>query len=98
MRAYYLELRQVRKFGASAMKVAKCALRAFFEDCLRLEGWTVFEELRIAPPQTLPLVLAREQVATLLKAIELPSARWGRLFQADRNVGPTLVMPQLFHF
>ena len=30
LRAYYLELRQVRKFGASAMKVAKCALRASF--------------------------------------------------------------------
>ena len=26
VRAYYLELRQVRKFGASARKVAKCAL------------------------------------------------------------------------
>ena len=72
IRAYYLELRQVRQFGASAMKVAKCALRAFFRDCLHITGWTVFEELRIAPPQTLPLVLAREQVATLLQAVQLP--------------------------
>ena len=71
VRAYYLELRQVRKFGASAMKVAKCALRAFFQDCLHLAGWTVFAELRIAPPQTLPLVLTREQVATLLRAVQL---------------------------
>ena len=60
LRAYYLFLRQEKKFGASAMKVAKCALRCFFRECLRIEGWTVFEELRIAPPQTLPLVLSRE--------------------------------------
>jgi hypothetical protein len=49
------------------MKVAKCALRAFFQDCLHIKGWTVFGELRIAPPQTLPLVLSREQVAMLLR-------------------------------
>jgi integrase/recombinase XerD len=75
VRAYYLELRQVRKFGASAMKVAQCALRAFFQDCLQITGWTGFGELRIAPPQTLALVLAREEVATLLQAVELPRYR-----------------------
>ena len=75
VRAYYLELRQVRRFGASAMKVAKCALRAFFQDCLQITGWTVFGELRIAPPQTLARVLAREEVATLLQAVELPRYR-----------------------
>ena len=75
VRAYYLELRQVRKFGASAMKVAKCALRAFFRDCLHIEGWTVFDELRIAPPKTLPLVLPREQVAALLKTVQQPRYR-----------------------
>jgi len=64
IRAYYLELRQVRKFGGSAMKIAKCALRCFYREHLKLGlAWTVFEDLRIAPPQTLPLVLTREQVA-----------------------------------
>jgi integrase len=89
VRAYYLELRQVRKFGASAMKVAKCALRAFFQDCLHIEGWTVFGELRIAPPQTLPLVLTREQVATLLKAVELPRYRaiLGLIYHTGLRVG-----------
>jgi hypothetical protein len=45
------------------------ALRAFFQDCLHIEGWTVFGELRIAPPQTLPLVLSREQLATLISGL-----------------------------
>ena len=69
LRAYFLFLRQEKKFGGSAMKLARCALRAFFRDCLHVAGWTVFEEVRIAPPQTLPLVLPREQVATLLAAV-----------------------------
>jgi site-specific recombinase XerD len=90
VRAYYLELRQVRKFGASAMKVAKCAFRCFFREHLKLGlTWTVFEELRIAPPQTLPLVLAREQVATLLKAVQLPRYRTvlGLIYHTGLRVG-----------
>lgn len=75
LRAYFLFLRQEKKFGGSAMKLARCALRAFFRDCLHVPGWTVFEEVRIAPPQTLPLVLAREQVAALLGALREPRYR-----------------------
>ena len=69
LRAYFLFLRQEKKFGGSAMKLARCALRCFFRDGLHVAGWTVFEEVRVAPPQTLPLVLTREQVATLLGAV-----------------------------
>jgi integrase/recombinase XerD len=90
VRAYYLELRQVRKFGASAMKVAKCACRCFFREHLKLGlTWTVFEELRVAPPQTLPLVLAREQVATLLRAVQLPRYRaiLGLIYHTGLRVG-----------
>jgi site-specific recombinase XerD len=90
IRLYYLELRQVRKFGGSAMKVAKCAFRCFFREHLKLGlTWTVFEELRIAPPQTLPLVLAREQVATVLKAVELPRYRvvLGLIYHTGLRVG-----------
>ena len=90
IRAYYLELRQVRKFGGSAMKVAKCALRCFYREHLKLGlGWTVFEELRIAPPKTLPLVLTREQVATLLKAVQLPRYRTalGLIYHTGLRVG-----------
>ena len=75
LRAYFLFLRQEKKFGGSAMKLARCALRAFFRDCLHVADWTVFEEVRIAPPQTLPLVLAREQVAALLGALREPRYR-----------------------
>jgi site-specific recombinase XerD len=89
LRAYFLFLRQEKRFGGSAMKLAKCALRAFFRDCLQLTGWTVFEEVRIAPPQTLPLVLSREQVGTLLKAVQLPRYRavLGLIYHTGLRVG-----------
>lgn len=75
LRAYFLFLRQEKKFGGSAMKLARCALRAFYRDCLHRADWTVFEEVRVAPPQTLPLVLTREQVAALLGAVREPRYR-----------------------
>ena len=89
VRAYYLFLRQHKKFGGSAMKVAKCALRAFFQDCLHIPGWTVFQEVRIAPPQTLPTVLSRQEVAMLLKAVELPRYRavLGLIYHTGLRVG-----------
>jgi site-specific recombinase XerD len=89
LRAYFLFLRQDKKFGGSAMKLARCSLRSFFRDCLHISGWTVFEEVRIAPPQTLPLVLAREQVATLLKAVQLPRYRaiLGLIYHTGLRVG-----------
>lgn len=89
LRQYFLFLRQEKKFGGSAMKLARCALRAFFQDCLHIEGWTVFQEVRVAPPQTLPLVLSREQVATLLKAVQLPRYRTvlGLIYHAGLRVG-----------
>jgi len=89
LRAYFLFLRQEKKYGGSAMKLARCALRCFFRECLHLEGWTVFEEVRVAPPQTLPLVLSRAQVATLLRAVQLPRYRavLGLIYHTGLRVG-----------
>lgn len=89
LRAYFLFLRQQKKFGGSAMKLARCSLRSFFRDCLHVPGWTVFEEVRVAPPQTLPLVLTREQVAGLLAAVQLPRYRTalGLIYGTGLRVG-----------
>jgi integrase len=57
------------------MNVAKCALRCFFRECVKVTGWTVFEELRIAQPIVLPLVLAREEVRRVLDAVREPRFR-----------------------
>jgi len=89
VRTYFLFLRQEKKFGGSAMKLARCALRSFFRDCHHVADWTVFEEVRIAPPQTLPLVLSREQVATLLAAVREPRYRaiLGLIYHTGPRVG-----------
>jgi hypothetical protein len=42
---------------------------------LRLAGWTVFSEVRIAEPTILPAVLSRQEVAAVLGAVR--QARMG---------------------
>ena len=89
LRAYFLFLRQQKRYGPSAMKLARCSLRAFFRDCHHVAGWTVFEEVRCAPAQTLPLVLSREEVAALLGAVQLPRYRaiLGLIYHTGLRVG-----------
>jgi integrase len=70
LREYFLFLRQHKHYKHSPMKLAKCSIRCFFRDCLKLgPAWTVFEEVRIVENQTLPVVLSRQEVADLLGAL-----------------------------
>jgi len=69
IREYFLFLRQHKKFGRSAMSIAKAALRCFFCEQLKVQGWTVFSDLRIACPQVLPVVLSRQEVAKVLGVV-----------------------------
>jgi integrase/recombinase XerD len=69
LREYFLFLRQHKHYSRSPMNVAKCALRCFYRDCLKVSGWTVFEELRIAQPEVLPMVLSRPEVRRVLEVV-----------------------------
>jgi site-specific recombinase XerD len=75
IRQYFLFLRQHKHYKPAPMKAAKYSLRAFFLDCLKVQGWSVFSEVRIAEPQVLPVVLARAEVASLLNALTEPRFR-----------------------
>jgi len=76
LRQYFLYLRQEKDWQGSAMTQARVALRAFYRECLSLGvDWTVFEELRIARPEPLPLVLSREEVARVLGVLREPRFR-----------------------
>lgn len=67
LREYFVFLRQEKHWQGSAMTQARVALRSFFRESLKAaKDWTVFEDLRIARPETLPLVLTREEVALVL--------------------------------
>src|SRR2546421_4662317 len=69
LREYFLFLRQHKHYKAPPMKAAKYALLSFYLDCVKVSGWTVFKEVRIAEPQVLPVVLARSEVQALLGAV-----------------------------
>jgi integrase/recombinase XerD len=70
LREYFLFLRQHKHYKHSPMKLAKCSIRCFFRHCLKLgQSWTVFEEVRIVENKTLPVVLGRQEVASLLGAL-----------------------------
>jgi len=75
LRAYFLFLRQDKHYTRSPMKAAKFSLRSFFVDCHGRRDWTVFREVRIAEPLILPVVLAREEVASVLGAVRQPRLR-----------------------
>lgn len=69
VRQYFLFLRQELQASASVMKGAKWALRCFYRESLKVTGWTVFEDLRVAEPKSLPTVLGREEVQRLLASV-----------------------------
>jgi len=75
LRAYFLFLRQEKHYTRSPMKAAKFSLRSFFVDCHGRTGWTVFQEVRIAEPLILPVVLSRQEVAVVLHAVREPRLR-----------------------
>jgi integrase/recombinase XerD len=75
IRQYFLFLRQHKRYKAAPMKAAKYSLLAFFLDCVKVTGWTVFKEVRIAEPQVLPVVLSRSEVVSLLGALTEPRFR-----------------------
>lgn len=75
VRQYFLFLRQHKRYKHSPMKAAKYALLCFFLDCVKVQGWTVFKEVRIARPEVLPVVLSRQEVQALMAAITEPRFR-----------------------
>ena len=66
IREYFLFLRQHKHYTRSPMKMAKYALLCFYVQLLKVAGWTVFKEVRIAEPQVLPMVLSRSEVRSVL--------------------------------
>ena len=81
VRQYFLFLRQELHASASVMKGAKWALRCFYRESLKVTGWTVFEDLRVAEPKSLPTVLGRGGSATV--AGQCARASFRNLLAAD---------------
>ena len=73
IRQYFIFLREHKQYSRSPMKMAKYALMCFYVECLKVSGWTAFEELRVAQPLVLPVVLSRQEVKHVLAAVREPN-------------------------
>ena len=47
IREYFLFLRQHKHYKAAPMKAAKYSLLCFYLECVQVQGWTVFKEVRM---------------------------------------------------
>jgi len=92
VREYFLFLRQHKHYKSSPMKLAKYSLLSFFVRCLKVSGWEVFREVRIAEPEVLPVVLARSEVQKVLQAVQEPRFRTclGLMYHCGLRVGETV--------
>src|SRR5207244_7600319 len=73
-------------------KTAKYSLLCFFVQHLKVTGWTVFREVRIAEPQVLPMVLSRAEVRSVLAAVREPRFRTtlGLMYHCGLRVGEAI--------
>jgi integrase/recombinase XerD len=94
IREYFLFLRQHKHYKHSPMKAAKYSLLSFYGDCLKVQGWTVFKEVRIAEPEVLPIVLSRQEVQALLGAVREPRFRTSLrlMYHCGLRVGETVAI------
>lgn len=74
IREYFLHLTIVRKVSRSNATITLCALKFFYERTLQ-RTWPVFELARPRREKKLPVVLSREEVRRLLRAVESPIYR-----------------------
>src|SRR5262245_55357618 len=76
------------------MKAAKYSLLCFYVECLKVQGWSVFKEVRIAEPQVLPIVLSRQEVQGLLAAVREPRFRTSLrlMYHCGLRVGEALAI------
>ena len=94
IREYFLFLRQHKHYKAAPMKAAKYSLLCFYLDCVKVQGWTVFKEVRIAEPEVLPIVLSRQEIQAVLAAVREPRFRTclRLMYHCGLRVGETVAI------
>jgi site-specific recombinase XerD len=74
IRQFFVHLINDLKSSGSSVTVYLCGIKFFYETTLK-RTWKIFDLVRPARSKRLPVVLAREEVLTLLKQIENPVYR-----------------------
>jgi site-specific recombinase XerD len=68
--AFFVFLRKERRYAPSSMRLAIAALGSFYCDHLQTgKSWQLWQTLRVREPQSLPVVLSREEVAKILASV-----------------------------
>jgi integrase/recombinase XerD len=70
-RDYLVFLIRDKKLRPSSIRQARAALRLFYEKVVKVEGWTVFDEIRTKDTRPLPHVLSRAEVAAVLGQLKV---------------------------
>lgn len=74
VRDYILYLREGKKLAPRTINVAACGLRFFFTFTMPRD-WPVFKLLQVKVPETLPVVLSRDETRVVLSIIREPVSR-----------------------
>ena len=75
VRDYFVFLIREKGLKPASIRQARAALRLFYEKVVRVEGWTVFDEVRTKDTRPLPKVLSRAEVAAVLAALKVDRFR-----------------------
>lgn len=71
VRDYLVFLIRDKSLRPSSIRQARAALRLFYEMIVKVNGWTVFDEVRTKDTRPLPKVLTRGEVAAVLGALKV---------------------------
>jgi len=74
VRAYFLHMKDVKRYARGTMTIALCAIKFFYEKTLGVE-WTVLDLVRTPYRKTPPAVLSAEEVRRILAAVR---PEWNR--------------------
>jgi site-specific recombinase XerD len=74
VRDYFLALHKEKHWSRSSITIALCGIKYCFEQTLH-QDWDVFGILRPGIEKKLPVVLSRDEVASILKLVRLPFYR-----------------------
>jgi integrase/recombinase XerD len=71
VRDYFVFLVRTKGLKGVSIRQARAALRLFYEMIVRVEKWTVFDEVRTKDTRPLPKVLSRADVAAVLGTVRV---------------------------
>lgn len=74
LRAYFLSLKHEKHYSRAASTIALCGIKFFYEHTLKRD-WPTLTVVRPPQEHTLPVILSRDEVRTILQCVRLPRYR-----------------------